>query len=118
MVRKEAGEEINWWDEDYFWYGEDLDFCYRLKEIGWKVMFNPKVKITHYRGASSGIIKSSRQVTTATGETKVRAVKASVEAMRIFYRKHYQEKYPPVVYRSVLKAINWLEKVRLYKFSR
>src|SRR3989344_3501317 len=34
IVCKEAGDEVGWWDEDFFWYGEDLDFCYRLKEKG------------------------------------------------------------------------------------
>jgi len=40
IVRHQAGEPLAWFDEDYFWYGEDLDFCYRLKQKGWKINQN------------------------------------------------------------------------------
>ncbi len=117
IVRRKAGEEINWWDEDYFWYGEDLDFCYRIKQKGWQVMFVPETKIIHYKGAASGVKKGSQQVTTATKETKARAIKASIEVMRIFYKKHYQKKYPRFVFWLVMQGINLLEKIRLLKQS-
>lgn len=57
MVRRQAGEKIGWWDEDYFFYGEDLEFCFRLKEIGWKIYFVPSVSVLHYKGVSGGIKK-------------------------------------------------------------
>jgi len=28
IVRRSAGDAVSWWDEDFFWYGDDLDFCY------------------------------------------------------------------------------------------
>ena len=37
MVRKIAGQQIGWWDKDYFWNGEDIEFCYSLKQKGWKI---------------------------------------------------------------------------------
>lgn len=117
FVRRKAGEEANWWDEDYYWYGEDLDFCYRLKQKGWKVMFVPKTKILHHKGAASGIKKHSREVTTATRETKIKATKASTEVMRIFFKKHYQERYSPFIYWLVMRGIDLLEKFRLLKYS-
>ncbi|MBI2007221.1 MAG: glycosyltransferase family 2 protein, partial [Candidatus Blackburnbacteria bacterium] len=60
FVRREAGKKVGWWDEDYFWYGDELDFCYRLKEKGWKIFFLPQVKVLHYRGVASGIKGHSR----------------------------------------------------------
>src|SRR3989344_4886939 len=53
MVRKIAGEQIGFWDEDYFFNGEDIEFCYSLKEKGWKIYFYSDEKIIHYKGSSS-----------------------------------------------------------------
>jgi len=94
IVRREAGEKIGWWDEDYFFYGEDLEFCFRLKEAGWKIYFVPSISVLHYKGVSGGIKKVSKEITTANIETKKRATAWRFDAMEIFYRKHYQNKYP------------------------
>jgi len=117
MVRQEAGNQVNWFDEDYFWYGEDLDFCYRLKENGWKIMFVPTTKITHWKGAASGIKKHSQGISTASKETKIKAAKASIKVMRLFFQKHYQHKYPKVIYWLTMLGISLLEKVRLFKVN-
>lgn len=100
LVRREVGEKINWWDEDFFFYGEDLDFCWRVKELDLKVMYNPRCKIIHYKGVSSGIQKDSISQSIATQESRRKALNASVDAMKMFYEKHYQGKYP--------KIIDWL----------
>lgn len=94
MVKRQAGEQINWWDEDYFFYGEDLDFCYRLLHKDWKVFYYPHTKIIHYRGISSGIKKHSTKISTSDKLTRLKSAIASTEAMSIFYRKHYLRKYP------------------------
>ena len=106
IVRRGAGEQINWWDEDFFWYGDDLDFCYRLNEKGWRVYFVPTVKILHYKGVSGGIKSISRHLTRATRETRLRVTKARFEAMKIFYNKHYQDKYPFFIMGLVFIGIN------------
>ena len=107
LVRREAGEQVGWWDEDFFWYGEDLDFCYRLKEKGWKIFFVPEFEILHYKGASGGLKKHSKHLTSANGETKKRAHEARFNAMKIFYDKHYKNKYPAVVRGVVLTGISF-----------
>lgn len=114
LVRRTAGEQVEWWDEDYFWYGEDLDFCYRLKEKspsvnsgrGWKVYFVPTVSILHYKGVSGGIKSVSKDLTTASKETKALATNARFEAMRLFYKKHYQKKYPHLITWLSLRGIS------------
>jgi len=113
IVRREAGEPLGWFDEDYFWYGEDLDFCYRLKQKGWKIMFVPTTKIIHWKGAASGIKKYSQKISPAKKQTKIKATKASVKVMRIFFDKHYQKKYPRFVYWLVMLGVSLLEKIRL-----
>lgn len=105
LVRREAGEEVGWWDEDYFWYGEDLDFCYCLYQRGWKIYYVPEYKILHYKGASGGLKSASKHITTATKETRMRATKARFQAMEIFYNKHYKNKYPALLSWIVLKGV-------------
>lgn len=117
IVRREVGESLNWFDEDYFWYGEDLDFCYRLKQKGWQIMFVPTTKIIHYKGVASGIKKHSQQISSAKKQTRIKATKASIEVMRIFFNKHYQKKYPRFVYWLVMSGIKLLEKIRLSRIK-
>ncbi len=94
LMRKSVGEEVGWWDEDYPLYGEDIDFCYRIHEAGYRNLYFPKVKILHYKGVTTGMSKQSASVTTAKKDT-IRRVKGwSITAMRLFYDKHYRSKYP------------------------
>src|SRR5271170_7602 len=53
MVRKEAFGEVGLLDEDFFIYAEDVDWCKRCWEGGWKVSFFPGAEAVHYRGGSS-----------------------------------------------------------------
>jgi len=115
IVRRTAMEEVGVWDEDFFFYGEDLDWCYRFQEKGWKIVFYPHVKIIHHKGASSGMKKSSQEVTMASRESKRRARQASTDAMRIFYEKHCRQKYPAVLNWLVLLGIKLMEKIRLLR---
>lgn len=94
LMRKCVGEAVGWWDEDYPLYGEDIDFCYRIHEAGYRNLYFPKVKILHYKGVTTGMSKQSASVTTAKKDT-IRRVKGwSITAMRLFYDKHYKDKYP------------------------
>lgn len=111
IVRRSAGDEIKWWDEDYFFYGEDLEFCFNLKEKGWKIFYVPTVKIIHLKGVSGGIKQVSKEITTASQETRKRAKKERFNAMRIFYNKHYINKYPRILTWVVLRGIDLKEKI-------
>lgn len=113
MVRRSAGDDIRWWDEDYFFYGEDIDFCYKLKEKGWKIYFVPEVSVFHHKGVSGGIKKHSNHISTADYQTKIIATNARFNAMRIFYRKHYEEKYPKLLTWSVFLAVEARRKMAL-----
>ncbi len=104
MVRKIAGDQINWWDTAYFWNGEDIEFCFNLKEKGWRIWFYPFVKIIHYKGSSAK-------------QSKLETVSLGISAMRIFYLKHYYKKYPPLLRDLVLWGINLLERYRIIKLS-
>lgn len=113
MVRKIAGDQINWWDTDYFWNGEDIEFCYSLKMKGWKIFFYHEVKIIHYKGSSSGLWKTSAG--DVERKDRLFALSHGTSAMRIFYKKHYYKKYPPIIRDFILMAIRMLERYRKLK---
>lgn len=106
LVRRKAGEEVGFWDEDYFFYGEDLDFCYMLKQKGFEIYYVPQVSILHYKGVTGGIKKTSESITTADSQTRKKATEERFKAMRIFYKKHYENKYPWIVTRLVYAGIS------------
>lgn len=111
MIRRTVGDRLGWLDEDYFWYGEDIDICYRAKQAGYLVVYIPDVAILHHKGVSSGIKKESQGISSATHKTRMIAQKARFNAMRMFYKKHYEKKYPPFMFALVMKGIDLFEKV-------
>lgn len=53
FVCRDAFASIGGLDEDFFMYGEDIDWCRRLHTRGWRVVFAPVGEAIHYGGASS-----------------------------------------------------------------
>ena len=53
MVRREAIDDVGLLDEDFFIYGEDIDWCKRFHKQGWDVVFYPGADAIHFHGASS-----------------------------------------------------------------
>lgn len=80
LVRREVIDHVGMLDEDFFMYGEDVDWCYRIKKAGWEIYYYPKTSIIHYKGA--GKKRKSRKV-----------VYEFHRAMILFHRKHYQKSY-------------------------
>lgn len=80
MVRSAAVRQVGLLDEAFFMYGEDLDWAKRMKDAGWRVVYNPAVEVLHVKRASS------RQNPRARFEF--------YRAMPIFYFKHYRTETP------------------------
>jgi N-acetylglucosaminyl-diphospho-decaprenol L-rhamnosyltransferase len=76
LIRRRALAVVGLLDESYFMYGEDLDLAFRLKQAGWRVLYNPGVVVLHHKG------ESSRQA-------RFRTTYEFYRAMYVFYRKHY-----------------------------
>jgi GT2 family glycosyltransferase len=81
IARLAAIDDVGLMDEGYFMYGEDLDWCYRIKEKGWRIRYEPSVCILHYKGSSSR-------------QRSVRATLAFYGAMGRFHRLHYAKTTP------------------------
>jgi len=78
FVRKKTIEDVGLLDENFFMYGEDLDWCLRIKQEGWKIHYLPAAEIIHYKGKSSQ--------TRSLNSTFV-----FYNAMRIFVKKHFKQ---------------------------
>ncbi|HVO58025.1 MAG TPA: glycosyltransferase family 2 protein [Dongiaceae bacterium] len=55
LVRRSALEKVGMLDESFFMYGEDVDWCYRFRQAGERVVFFAETKAVHIGGASSSV---------------------------------------------------------------
>jgi N-acetylglucosaminyl-diphospho-decaprenol L-rhamnosyltransferase len=53
LVRREAADTVGLFDEDFFMFSEETDWCYRFRQAGWKVLFTPNAEFVHVGGAST-----------------------------------------------------------------
>ncbi len=88
MFRRQVYAEIGGFDEIFFMYGEDLDFCKRVLEKGWKTVYVSEAKIIHFGGQSSG-------------KRRVKSLINFHEAMWLYYKKHFK-------YNFLINLVVWL----------
>lgn len=99
MILADVFHRISGFDEEYFMYGEDLDLCFRVKELGYKIVYLADSYMIHLKG-KSGLESKNPTV-----------LWHFYHSMELFYQKHYYYKYGPLVRYSVLGAIRlkrWL----------
>ncbi len=53
IVRREAIQRVGLMDEGFFMYCEEVDWCYRIKQAGWKIYYTPDAEIIHHGGQST-----------------------------------------------------------------
>lgn len=102
MFRDEILKTVGALDERFFLYGEDLDFCLRATQSGWKVYYFPEAQVTHFKRASS-----SREVRQSNYHF--------YKAMEIFYRKHFYSQANLLERFLVLGGIRLLHLTRLFR---
>ena len=81
LVSRAAIDDVGRWDEAYFLHCEDLDWCMRFRQRGWRILFVPDAPVVHHHGHCS------------------RARPFFVEwykhkGMVRFYRKFFRHQYP------------------------
>lgn len=80
MLRREVFEQIGGFDESYFMYGEDIDWCYRIREAGWQIYYVHSTQIIHYKGES-------------TRRSSLDEIRTFYNAMHLFVQKHFSSSF-------------------------
>ena len=62
LVRREAIEAVGLLDEGYFFFMEETDWCYRMRESGWRVYMVPHAQAVHRQGATVQSVKGRARV--------------------------------------------------------
>lgn len=60
LIKREVVENIGLLDDKFFMYYEDVEFCYRARKIGWKILYQPDARVIHLRGGSSPLKLNKR----------------------------------------------------------
>ncbi len=98
MVPRRVIDLVGVLDEGYFMYSEELDWCRRIVDAGWRVVYFPQAKILHYIG------KSSEQAVTARHINFQRA--------KLRYFRKYHGRFPTIILRLFL-LFNYLWQILL-----
>jgi len=122
MISRIVGEKVGWWSEEYFMYGEDLDFCFKVKKLGLKVMYFPQFKILHLKHASGlkknlSSVKQSPEEIEKVHKIKRRTTSAFYDSMITFYEKFYKDTYPAIVRYAVYWLVGMKKWYALSKIS-
>ena len=62
LVRREAAEQIGWFDPAFFVYSDEVDLCKRLRTAGWRTLYVPGAAAIHHEQLSTGSVPERRIV--------------------------------------------------------
>ena len=104
MARRGAIEHVGPMNEGFFMYSEELEWCHRFREAGWRVVYLPTAQVIHHAGKSSEQVLPARHVHFQT--SKVRYFRqyhgrAAAEVLRLFLLGNY-------VWQLGLEGAKWL----------
>ena len=88
-VKKDIFDKLQGFDEAFFFYYEETDFCMRVLKNNYKLVFQPDAKVIHVRGGSTGNI--------STSEANINQL---VKSLDIFLQKHYSPEFQDLYLRS------------------
>lgn len=76
LVRRDVAEATGGFDEAFFMYCEELDWCWRIRQAGWQIYTVPAAEIVHYGGES-------------TKQVAARSIINLWDSRARFYKRHY-----------------------------
>lgn len=88
MTRRNVTARVGGMDEAYFMYSEELDWCRRIKEDGWRIVYLPAAKVTHHVGKSSEQAVTQRHI--------------NFNRAKLRYFRKYHGRFPAAVLRLYL----------------
>ena len=98
MLSRRAVRAVGLMDERFPIFFNEVDWCYRAKKEGLKIVFHPDVVIIHHGGAS-------------TRQVRPQMIWESHRSLQKFYQKHYRQCLPKAIYWSIMGSITlnaWL----------
>lgn len=98
LLRRAALDAVGLFDERFPLFFNDVDLCFRLRQAGWEIWYDPRVHVIHHGGAS-------------TSQVRPQAILLSHEGLRRFYAKHYRGRLAPPAYFALVICIHltgWL----------
>ncbi len=87
LVRREMIQQIGLFDEGFFMYCEEIDWCIRARAAGWNIYCVPQAEVVHHAGQSTRQVRSASWVNLWRSRARL-------------YRKHYRPAY--------VRAASWL----------
>ena len=93
-LRRAALDEVGLFDEGFPLYFNDVDLCYRLRQAGWRVVFEPTARVRHHHGQSTRLVRPIALLDSHRGLIR-------------FYRKHYRGRIGWLGYTAVTLG-SWL----------
>jgi GT2 family glycosyltransferase len=101
LMRRAAIDDVGGFDEAFFMYAEDLDWCWRARQRGWEVWFEPQALVRHVGNASGAAVY---------GRSRTLAFMANTYR---FYRRHHGR-----LSTSAYRALNAMGSARLWSLAR
>jgi N-acetylglucosaminyl-diphospho-decaprenol L-rhamnosyltransferase len=87
LVRRQAAEQVDYLDADFFVYSDEVDFARRLRDRGWRSLYVPSARATHHEQLSTSAASERRIVEMARNRD-------------LYMRKHHSA--------SAARAVRWL----------
>ncbi|HEY9764717.1 MAG TPA: glycosyltransferase family 2 protein, partial [Chroococcales cyanobacterium] len=83
LVRRSAIDQAGLLDENWFMYGEEMEWCFRIRQAGFKVLFSPEAQALHHGGWERRGV-----------EHAARMLAEEYRGNILFFRKHFKGKAP------------------------
>ena len=104
LIRREIVANVGAFDEDFFMYSEELDWCRRIKEAGWEIVYYPEAQIIHHEGKSSEQVVPARHIYFQSSKihyTQKVYGKLAAESLRVWLLGQY-------IWQIALERLKWL----------
>ena len=62
LIRRQVVEQVGFFDERFFAYQEDADYCFQVKQASWKVVYLPTAQIVHFGGQGGSRVQPYRSI--------------------------------------------------------